>query len=67
MIRTYCDDCKKEIIEEENRVSQRLKKQKDDFQVEVMVAYKGIRNAGAICQDCLLDVIINGEEVQGEI
>lgn len=65
MIIYNCDVCAKEISGRENAVSNRILYTKDLVKIEVTVGYEGTWNKGELCQECVLEVVI--EAVRGQV
>lgn len=63
MIKIFCDECGKELKEDENRVSDRLKfKSKSGHEFEIICSNKErIWNAGHLCIDCVKKLVQNAE------
>jgi hypothetical protein len=65
MIKHYCDGCGKEI--ERNYTSNRLRKSLHLgihlFVIEVIVSQDQVSNKGDICVDCLMKVILDGDNL----
>ena len=62
MIKHFCDVCGDQV--QRNSVSQRLTRARKTVTVEVLVATDGVWNGGAICYDCLLDVVLKGKDTK---
>ena len=62
MIKYFCDNCGDEVVR--NYVVKRLTRKRKRVTVEVLVATDGTWNNGAICYDCLLDVLQKGADTK---
>jgi len=57
-IKYICDVCEKPMPEKE---TDRLKLEFGEIKLEVMVAFRGVCNAGHICHACIRKVLVEGK------
>lgn len=61
MTKNFCDMCGKELGEQDNVVSTRVKGQNLHLFFEIIVGQNGTWNKGEYCRDCVFDSIAQSD------